>query len=351
MMFATKHSSTRSNAVMSKSVTNQEKCYTHLTLAEREEIAVGLEREESMRSIAKALGRNPSSISREIGRNSPSLRTVRYRGNRAQKRAEERSGCSRAKKHLPDPIVQIYVEIHLASDGWTPEQIAGRLPIDFPGLRTNYESIYLWIYRERRDLIKYLARGHKKRHKRHSGKKSRVSGIPNRVDINERPNRIELRNQAGHWEVDTVVSRQSRVCVAVLVERKSRFYLVIRIKDKTALSMHNALTEALSDFPCGLRRTLTYDNGLENALHEITNIELGTKSYFCKPYHSWEKGSIENRNGILRRYFPKKYNWRLTTQKYIDRVMNEINSTPMKCLAYKTPFEVFADCGGVALAS
>jgi IS30 family transposase len=219
--------------------------------------------------------------------------------------------------------------------------------LDFPELNTNYESISLWIYTERRDLIPCLVRSHKKRHTRPSGKKSRVSRIPGRVDITERPPHVEMRAQAGHWEVDTVISRESKACVAVLVERKSRFFPVILLKDKTASAMH----EALSGLPSGLRRSLTYDNGLENALHELTNIELDVKSYFCKPYHSWEKGSIENRNGILRRYFPKKYNWCLTTQKKIDKVVNRINATPMKCLGFKTPAEVFAKCGGVALAS
>jgi IS30 family transposase len=150
---------------------------------------------------------------------------------------------------------------------------------------------------------------------------------------------------------DTVVSRESKVCVAVLVERKTRFFIVIRMNDKTASAMKEVVSLALSGLPAGLRKTLTYDNGLENALHELTNRELGTSSYFCKPYHSWEKGSIENRNGILRRYFPKKHDWRLTTQKKIDRVVSKINATPMKCLGYKTPAEVFAKCGGVALAS
>jgi IS30 family transposase len=114
--------------------------------------------------------------------------------------------------------------------------------------------------------------------------------------------------------------------------------------------MHKAVTLALSGLPAGLRKTLTYDNGLENALHERTNRELGATSYFCKPYHGWEKGSIENRNGILRRYFPKKHNWCLTTQKKIDTVVSKINAMPMKCLGFKTPAEVFAKCGGVALA-
>jgi IS30 family transposase len=197
----------------------------------------------------------------------------------------------------------------------------------------------------------YLVRGRKKRHKRPSGKKSRVSRIPHRVDITERPPPVDLRGQAGHWEVDTVVSRQSKACAAVPVERKSRFFMVMRMKDKTAPAMHGAVVLALSGLPAGLRRTLTYDNGLENALHELTNGELGVRAYFCKPYHGWEKGSIENRNGVLRRYYPKEYDWRLTTQKRIDKVVSKINATPMKCLGFKTPAEVFAECGGVALAS
>jgi IS30 family transposase len=114
--------------------------------------------------------------------------------------------------------------------------------------------------------------------------------------------------------------------------------------------MKRALEKALGRLPPRLRRTLTYDNGLENALHELVNESLGTKSYFCKPYHSWEKGSIENRNGILRRYYPKKYDFALTSQKEINRIVSRINSTPMKCLSYRTPAELFAKSGGVALA-
>jgi IS30 family transposase len=169
------------------------------------------------------------------------------------------------------------------------------------------------------------------------------------VDITERPEHIQKREQAGHWEVDTVVSRQSGACVSVLVEWKSRFYIVIRMKDKSARSMRRTLKKALRRLPRRMRRTLTYDNGLENVLHELTNKELRTKSYFCKPYHSWKKGSIENRNGILRRYFPKKHGWVLTGQKELNKVVDRINSTPMKCLGYKTLAEVFAESGGVAL--
>jgi IS30 family transposase len=335
---------------MSHSTTSQKNCYTHFTRDEREEIAIGLERGESIQTIAKKLGRSPSSVSREVKRNTPPLRQVRYRGNRAHQRATERSRQSHARERLANPVIRAYVESRLVNDGWTPEAIAGRLPIDHPGLSTNYESIYQWIYQERRDLINYLPKAHKKRQKRFPGKKKRSSKIPNRVDISERPPHIEAREQAGHWEVDTVVSRQSGACVAVLVERKSRFYLVIRMHDKSSRSMRRALEKALGRLPPRLRRTITYDNGLENALHELINKALKTKSYFCKPYHSWEKGSIENRNGILRRYFPKKHDWALTTQQELNRIVNRINSTPMKCLSYRTPAELFAQSGGVALA-
>jgi IS30 family transposase len=195
---------------MFNSSTCQVKCYTRLSLAEREEIAVALEQGRAVRSIAESPGRSPSPVSREIKRNSPPVNKVAYRGNRARKRAEDRSRRGHAKERPANSPVKASGEYRLIHDGWTPEGIAGRLPPDFPGLTTNYESIYLRIYTERRNLIPYLVRGHKKRHKRPSGKKSRGSRIPNRVGITERPAAVEMRARAGHWEVDTVVSRQSQ---------------------------------------------------------------------------------------------------------------------------------------------
>jgi IS30 family transposase len=333
-------SSKRSNAVMEESKKTKKK-YKHFSLAEREEIAIGLEKEESIEQIAKSLGRNRSSIYREIGRNGTFIRNVKYRSNRAQLRADKRKKQSHQKERLPNPFIRAYVESHLKKDAWTPEKIANRLPIEHPGLKTNYESIYLWIYEERRDLIKYLVRAHKRRYSRKNSQKSRISKIPNRVDISERPTYINERKEVGHWEVDTVVSSQSKACVAVMVERTLRLYITIKMKDKSAMSMHKATVKALFRLPVELRKTLTYDNGLENCQHELTNSVLGTKSYFCKPYHSWEKGSIENRNGILRRFFPKKHNWNLTTQKELNKVTDKINSIPVKCLGYKTSAEVF----------
>jgi IS30 family transposase len=323
-----------------------EKRYTHLSLEEREEIAIGLERGESQAHIARNLGRDKSCICREIKRNNTLVRRVKYRAHKAQERADERNETSHQRQRLGDIEIRAYVEVHIKT-GWTPEEVAGRIAQDKPGLKTNYESIYQWVYIERRDLIKHLVRGHKARYKRSLIKKSRSTKIVNRVDITQRPAAIEGREEVGHWEADTVVSRQSKAATAVFVERKTRQYIVIKMKDKTAESMHLATIKALGLLPAYMRKTITYDNGTENALHEKTNVILGTKSYFCKAYHSWEKGSIENRNGILRRYYPKKYNFSLTTQKQIDKICKKINSTPMKCLGYKTPAEVFAS---VALA-
>jgi IS30 family transposase len=169
----------------------------------------------------------------------------------------------------------------------------------------SHETIYQWIYADRPDLIKHPVCAHRKRRKRANTHKSRVGWIPNRRDISERPAKVEERQEAGHWEADTVVSGQSKACVAVFVERKYRYYIAIKLKDKSAQEMLRATILALGMFPKALLKTITFDNGLENALHERADAALGTKSYFCKPYHSWEKGSIENRNGILRRFFAK----------------------------------------------
>jgi IS30 family transposase len=159
--------------------------------------------------------------------------------------------------------------------------------------------------------------------------------------IDQRPQAIATRNDAGHWEADTAISRQSKAAIMAIVERKSRFIIVKKVKAKTAEYMHLAIVTCLTLFPHWLRKTITYDNGTENAYHEKTNKALKTKSYFCNPYHSWEKGSIENRIGIIRQYFPKKTNWALIPQNKLDSIAHKINSRPMKCLGFKSPYEVF----------
>jgi len=322
------------------------KHYQHFTLAEREELALGLEKGESPSLIAKRLGKHRSSVSREIKRNTVHASQRPYRASSAHNQAQKRALASHQRERLANPAIRSYGEEQLKLR-WSPQRIAGRLARDTPALKTSYETIYQWVYHDRRDLIPFLLKAHQKRHKRPSHKHARASKIPHRTDIAQRPLHIASRTEAGHGEADTVVSRYGKAVVAVFVERSSRLYVVIKMKDKTAQSMHKATIKALSRFPAHLRKTITYDNGTENTWHELTNQMLGTKSYFCKPYHSWEKGSVENRNGILRRYFPKHFNWDMTTQKKINKVVASINATPMVCLDYRSPAELFA---GVALA-
>jgi transposase, IS30 family len=325
---------------MERNTTNTKKKYIHLTFAEREEISIGLSTGKRIVEIARAISRDSSTLYREINRNNPKINTVQYRANRAQLRNDERKIASHERKRLNNTSIQKYVVKKLKAE-WTPELIAGKLPIDKPGLETNHESIYLWIYNDRRDLIKYLPRAHRTRQKRSSIKNKRCIRVPDRTMIDKRSAHIEARKEAGHWEADTAVSRQSKAAITATVERKSRFLIVKKIKGKTADCMHNALIDSLKALPEKLRKTITYDNGTENANHKRTNDILKTKSYFCNPYHSWEKGSIENRIGMIRRYFPKKTDWSLITQRQIDKVVKKTNTRPMKCLGFKTPEEVF----------
>lgn len=325
---------------MEKNTTESKEKYRHLSFAEREEISIGLGAGKRIVDIARSIGRDSSTLYREINRNSAQVNTVQYRANRAQLRTDERKIASHARERLNNPVIRKYVVSKLKQE-WTPEIIVGKLPLDNPGLETNHESIYLWIYNDRRDLIKYLPRAHRRRQKRSSIKNKRCIRVQDRTMIDKRAAHIENRIEAGHWEADTAVSRQSKVAIAATVERKSRFLIVKKIKGKTADCMHNAMVISLEGLPRKLRKTITYDNGTENGRHRLTNKVLKTDSYFCNPYHSWEKGSIENRIGMIRRYFPKKTDWSLITQRQIDKVVKKINTRPMKCLGFKTPEEVF----------
>ena len=212
--------------------------------------------------------------------------------------------------------------------------------------KTNYETIYQWIYSDRKDLIPFLIKSHRIRRKRGSANQKRCPKIPNRTMIEKRPDYINLRSEIGHWEIDTAISRKSKAAIMVLVERKTRYVIIKKLTGKTAYFMHNATVKSLKDYPVNIRQSITYDNGTENTLHELTNKVLGTKSYFCNPYHSWEKGTVENIIGIIRRFYPKKTDWKNISQWDLNKIARFINNRPMKLLGFKTPYQVF-----VALAS
>jgi len=306
---------------------------------------------QSLREISQALGRSPSTISRELKRNaSPEYQL--YLSHRAECRAATRRKHASRRPRLKQAAILAYVQAKLAL-GWSPEQIAGRIGIDHPDLSISHEAIYQYIYHPRTEgrpqLIRCLRRAHRRRKPRNLGRRERRTKIPNRVPIDDRPVAVEERRQFGHWEGDSLVSRQSRVAINTLVERKTRLLLLTQLYRKTAEATSQAIVSRLQGWPPNARRTLTLDNGTENARHEEITASLGLRCYFAHPYASWERGTCENTNGLIRWYLPKGTDFRNISQEQLAHIESLINNRPRKCLGFKTPIEVATPC--VALQS
>lgn len=317
--------------------------YKHLSSEERDKIAVLRARGLSYGAIAEAIARDKSTVYRELNRNRSPVYNV-YLPHRADGRARDRKSESGKRPRLKNRIIRRYVRRKLKR-GWSPEQIAGRIGKAHPSCSISYEAIYQYIYdketRKRVNLAVYLPRAHKKRKLFGQGHhhKNKLH-IPRRVSIDERPKHIAKRAQAGHWEADTVISRQSKRALVVSVERKSRMIHIDKLTAKKSRKLVKAITGRLNRYPKELRRTITYDNGSENVEHERINSILGTKSYFCNPFHSWEKGSVENSIGLVRRFLPKKTDFATIDSHRVRKIENLLNNRPRKCLNYQTPREV-----------
>lgn len=324
--------------------------YKQLSSEERDKIAVLRAQGVSFRAIGEAIDRDKGTICRELQRNSAPVYDV-YLPHKAEARAKERKHKAGMRPRLKDLMIKRFVIAKL-KEGWAPEQITGRLPQVYPSLSISHEAIYQFIYdkttRKQIDLISCLPRAHKKRKFFGQGHHHNGSHIPRRVPLSKRPKYIEKRKQPGHWETDTMVSRQSKKAIAVSLERSSRLLRINKLSAKESSKLVNALKNQLSRYPQSLRRTITYDNGSENVEHQRTNKLLGTKSYFCTPFHSWEKGSVENGIGLIRRYLPKKTDFATISSYRVRKIENLLNNRPRKCLNYKTPSEVFT--ASVALA-
>lgn len=317
--------------------------YSHLSCEERDKIAVLRAKGYSYGFIARAINRDKSTVFREFGRNRSPVYNV-YLPHKADKRAKDRKSRSCKRQRLKNRVIRRYVIAKLKL-GWSPEQISGKLNKDYPERSISYEAIYQYIYdketRKRVNLAVYLPRAHKKRKLFGQGHhhKNKIH-IPRRVSIDERPKYIAKRAQAGHWEADTVISRQSKKALAVSLERKSRMIHIDKLSAKKSHKLVKAITSRLNRYPRKLCRTITYDNGSENVEHERINEILGTKSYFCNPFHSWEKGSIEHAIGLVRRFLPKKTDFAIIGNRKLRKIENLINNRPRKCLNYQTPREV-----------
>lgn len=303
----------------------------------------------AIRSIAKELGRSPATISRELKRNCPPKRRV-YTPRLAQERAKAVIKKRGRRYRLKNPVIREYVIKKLKAD-YSPEQIAGRLSVDHPRLKISHEAIYQFIYSQYyrngrgdchgEDLRIYLKRRHKVRYRKNVPFRPKRLKIKDAVSINERPQSVELRKIIGHWEGDSMVSRQSKAGLNTLVERKSGLVFISKIENRTAEVTTGAVTCRLKRLPPGKRRTLTLDNGSENVGHKEITGQLGIKCYFANPYHSWERGTNENTNGLIRCYFPKKTDFKLISDERIKQVENILNNRPRKRLNWLTPLEVF----------
>lgn len=293
----------------------------------------------SNNAIAKKLCRDPSSISREVKRNSGGPERRHYGAKLANDLAICKKQIAASNNPKKKPEIWEYVEEKIRQ-GWSPELISGRMGIDRPGLSVSHEAIYQYIYYSHSDLTGYLARRRWFRRKR-NGRKAKRSPIPNRLSIDNRPEHVENRGQIGHWESDSLVCSSSKVSLNVMVERKARYVQISKLSNLTSNETMKRIITRLRGLPSHLRRSITYDNGFENRGHEEINRRLKTRSYFCVPYHSWEKGSVENMNMLIRRYIPKKMDLSTVTDEKIKYIENQLNNRPKKCLGYLTPYEVF----------
>ena len=319
--------------------------YSHLTLEDRCRLSGLREMHLSVAEMARRLGCHRTTIYREIARN----RCVEgYRPDSADRRAWARK--RRGSRIARSTRLSTHVADCLAL-GWSPEQIAGRMKREGLEPTVSTESIYRYVYSpagRRAGLSRQLAQ-HKAKRGRRRRNGAREPAIPNRMPIHLRPTKAHLRSEFGHWEGDLMHFRTQRDILLTLHERRSRLTLARRLLSKNADDTAQTIREELAGLPSTARRTITYDNGGEFARHEIVMDHIGLRAFFCDPHSPWQRGSIENTNGRLRRDLPRKTSLAAYTDDDIDSVIWNLNSTPRKCLDYRTPFEAFAVNLGVAL--
>jgi IS30 family transposase len=312
-----------------------------LTLADREEITIGLHRGESFAAIAAGIGKNVSSVSREVHANGG---REQYRAWRAQQRAQQRARRPKTPKlACPRLVAQVEQGLRL---WWSPEEIAQRLRIDFaddPMMWVSHETIYQSLFVQgrgelRRELTRCLRTG---RAQRWSRSRVRKTGLmPGMVMISERPAEVEDRAVPGHWEGDLIVGKNGKSAVGTLVERTTRYVLLLHLPDgHHAETVDAAMRRAIAKLPSELFRTITWDQGKEMSRHASFTIDTGIQIYFCDPYRPWQRGSNENTNGLLRQYMPKGTDLNIHSEADLDAIARSLNNRPRKTLGFMKPSE------------
>jgi IS30 family transposase len=342
-----------------------------LSLAEREAIDLCWEDGWTKAEISRHLGRHPSTIGRELDRNrmpraarrrpSPDGRRrrpgpvpgaqgpgrrprLRYRAASAQAKAEVRARRPKTAKLAEHPELHAWVQARLEDD-WSPEQIAGDLLEAFPddkSMRISHEAIYQSLYVQgrgglRRELTKHLRTGRalRKPHRRADGRRERIR---DKVLISERPAEADDRAVPGHWEGDLIVGKDSGSAIGTLVERTTRFTMLLHLPaDHGAEAVAAAITHKIATLPVALRRSLTWDQGIELARHTEITIAADLPVYFCDPHSPWQRGTNENTNGLLRQYFPKSTDLSVHSEDYLDLIAARLNGRPRKTLGFKKP--------------
>jgi IS30 family transposase len=315
-----------------------------LSLAEREEISRGLAADVSIRSIAKGLGRAPSTVSREVRRHGGQYHSRdHYRARTADWRAWRRARRPKACLLSVQPELQGLVAGKLQLD-WSPEQISAWLKMQFPddeSMRVSHETIYRTLFVQARGALKKELLGHLRgkrriRRSRVARKKDGRGQIVDAISIRERPAEVEDRAVPGHWEGDLLLgSKNSHI--ATLVERQSRFTTLIKLQSRDTDAVVGALARHIRKLPTELRRSLTWDRGREMKHHKDFTVATDVKVYFCDPSSPWQRGSNENTNGLLRQYFPKGTDLSGYSQAYLDKIALRLNQRPRKTLGFKTP--------------
>jgi len=296
-----------------------------------------------MRECGRRLGVNVSTISRELNGKSADVSggPVYLPDHAALVTRGRRKKCHPHIK-MNDPTFRKMIVIEIQK-GRSPEIIAGRLKRTIGRVVISTETLYDFIYNseigKRDKLYQYLPRGKKRRSKK-KGRKAHKSRLEGRVFIEARSKEANARSEIGHWETDSVLCKY-RDSVNVLAERMSRKVIITKLDAKDARATSSAITSRLEH---EIVESVTADNGPENAEHEKISKQLSADFYFCHPYHSWEKGTVENRNGVIRRYLPRTTDLRAWTQSELDEIADDINNTPMKCLNFQTPNEVYSQC-------
>lgn len=315
--------------------------FRHLSLEEREKYFAWKEAGVSLREIGRRLKRPHSTLSREIKRNAKYGR--KYLPCLAQIKADKRGEKQRRHAPLKSPLVFLYVRKHLREDGWSPEIIAGRLPIDYPGNFVHFETIYRYIYLSRNRKIDYrqfLTLKRKKRMKLLGRKVKRNSKIPKAVSVDLRSKLVLRRKQPGHWETDNMEGvKTDRTVMSVTVERVTRLTLLSKLENHKSHTKIVTLAHRAKTLPKIFRGTITTDNGAENTKHQELTALTGMPVFFTHPYHSWEKGTVENTVGRTRKFFPKGESLDVVTLEQIADAEWKLNSTPRKCLQFLTPYE------------